>query len=102
MLYTGYMDLSTAQQILVIVLASALAIFLILSIVAVALIIRLVATLRMVANKAEHVIESVESVGDLFKRTAGSFGIFKFLRGIVDTVHNHSKSSHGWHGKDKD
>jgi|GEM_PF-555083 len=96
------MDLSTAQQILVIVLASALAIFLILSIVAVVLVIRLVATLRLVANKAEHIIESVESVGDVFKRTAGSFGIFKFLRGIVDMAHSHGKDGHGWHGKDKD
>jgi len=89
------MELSTAQQILVVVLASALAIFLILSIVAVVLVIRLLATLRMVANKAEHIVESVESVGDVFKRTAGSFGIYRFLRGIVDTVHNHGKGGHG-------
>ena len=89
------MELSTAQQILVVVLASALAIFLILSIVAAVLVIRLLATLRMVANKAEHIVESVESVGDVFKRTAGSFGVLRFLRGIVDTVHNHGKGGHG-------
>ncbi len=85
------MDLGTAQQILVVVLASALAIFLILSIAAVVLIIRLLATLRMVADKAERIVESVESVGDIFRKTAGPLGIFRFIKGIVDMVHNHGQ-----------
>lgn len=85
------MDLNTTQQILVVVLASALAIFLVLSIVAVALVIRLLATLRMVANKAERIVESVESIGDAFKKTAGPLGIFRFVKSMVDVVHNHGQ-----------
>ncbi|MET1033056.1 MAG: hypothetical protein ABWX94_00990 [Candidatus Saccharimonadales bacterium] len=85
------MDLSTAQQILVIILASALAIFLVLSIVAAVMVVRLLAMLRMVANKAEHIIESVESVGDVFRKTAGPLGVFRFVRSIVDMVGSHNQ-----------
>lgn len=85
------MDLSTAQQILVIVLASALAIFLVLSIVAAVFIIRLIQTLRLIADKAEKVVESAEAVGDVFKRAAGPLGVFKFLRHVVDMVGQHKQ-----------
>lgn len=88
-----FMDLSTAQQILVVVLASALAIFLILGIVLAVLVIRLLQTLRVVAGKAEQLVESAEAVGEVFKRVAGPVGIFKFVRSIVDMVaqHKHNK-----------
>ena len=82
------MELSTAQQILVIILASALAVFLVLSIAIAILIIRLLTTLRMVADKAEKFVESAEAVGEIFKNVAGPVGVFKFLRGLVHTVHS--------------
>lgn len=86
-----FMDLNTAQQILVVVLASALAIFIILSIVIAILVIRLLQTLRMVADKAEHLVESAEAVGDVFKRMAGPVGIWKFIRSIADMVSQHKR-----------
>lgn len=88
-----FMDLSTAQQILVVILSSALALFLILGIVAVIFVIRLVQTLRMIADKAEHIVQSAEAVGDAFKRAAGPLGVFRFVRNIADMVsrHNHNR-----------
>jgi hypothetical protein len=80
------MELSTAQQILVIFLATALAIFLVLSIVIAAMVIRLLKTLRLIADKAEHLVESAEAVGNVFKNAAGPLGVFRFLHGLMDTV----------------
>jgi hypothetical protein len=85
------MELSTAQQVLVIFLSVALGVFLILAIVIAAMVIKLIATIRVIAGKAEHLVESVESVGNIFKKAAGPFSIFRFLHGIVDTVQSKSK-----------
>ena len=80
------MELTTAQQILVIFLVTALGIFLVLGIVIAALVIRLLATLRIIAGKAEHLIESAEAVGNVFKTAAGPLGVFRFLHGVMDMV----------------
>jgi hypothetical protein len=85
------MELSTAQQILVIFLSVALGIFLVLAIVIAAMAIKLIATIRVIAGKAEHLIESVESVGNVFKKAAGPFSIFRFLHGVMDTVQKKTK-----------
>ncbi len=88
-----FMDLSTAQQILVVILSCALALFLVLGIVAAVLVIRLVQTLRMIASKAEHLVDTAEAVGDAFKRAAAPVGVFKFIHNIADMVsqHKHNK-----------
>lgn len=85
------MELNTAQQILVVVLATALAIFLVLAIVAAIFIIRLLQTLRLVADKAEKVIESAEAVGDVFKKAAGPLGALRLIRTLIDTVGEHKQ-----------
>jgi hypothetical protein len=80
------MELSTAQQILVIFLSAGLAIFLVLAIIIAAMAIRILMTLRMIADKAERLVESAEAVGNIFKNTAGPLGVFRFLHGVLDTV----------------
>jgi hypothetical protein len=80
------MELSTAQQILVIFLSTALAIFLVLAIVIAVMAIKLLGTLRMIADKAEHLVESAEAVGNVFKKAANPMGVFRFLHGIMDTM----------------
>jgi uncharacterized metal-binding protein len=80
------MELSTTQQILVIFLSTALAIFLVLSIIIAAMVIRLLKTLRLIAGKAEKLVESAEAVGHVFKTAAGPLGIFRFLHGVMDMV----------------
>jgi hypothetical protein len=78
------MELSTAQQIILIILASALAIFLILSVAIAVMIVRLIKTIRMIVEKAERVIESAEAVGDVFKKAAGPMSILRFIQGVMD------------------
>lgn len=78
------MELSTAQQILVIFLSTTLAILLVLSIVIAAMIIRLLKTLRLMVDKAERLVESAEAVGAVIKNAAGPLGLFRLLHGIID------------------
>jgi hypothetical protein len=85
------MDLSTAQQILVIVLSCALAIFLILSIVIAVMVVGLIKKIKIIADKAEHIVHSAENVGQIFKNVAGPMTILRFVRGISDMVSKHKK-----------
>lgn len=87
------MELSTAQEILVVILASALAIFLVLAIVVTVLVIRLLQTLRGIAQTAERVVHSAESAAEMLKSAAGPVGIFKFVRSIADMVTEHKRKN---------
>lgn len=87
------MDLSTTQQILVSILAGALAVFLVLAIVIAVCIIRLVKTLNTVATKAERLVESAEAVGEMFKKAAGPINVLRFVQGIVDVVGKHKRDN---------
>ncbi|HEY5667929.1 MAG TPA: hypothetical protein VIR03_02065 [Candidatus Saccharimonadales bacterium] len=78
------MDLSTVQEILVIILAAALALFLLLAIAAAVLIIRLLRTLKQIVDRAEHVVESAEAVGEFFSKAAGPVGILRIIQALVD------------------
>ena len=78
------MELSTAQQIILIILASALAIFLILSVAIAVMVVRLIKTIRTIVEKAERVVESAEAVGDVFKRAAGPMSILRFIQGVME------------------
>ncbi|HSD55959.1 MAG TPA: hypothetical protein VLA92_02285 [Candidatus Saccharimonadales bacterium] len=78
------MELSTVQQIILIILASSLAIFLILSVAIAVMVLRLVKTIRVIVEKAERIVESAEAVGDVFKRAAGPMSILRFIQGVMD------------------
>lgn len=86
------MDLTTTQQVLLIILSAALAILLVLAIAVAILIIQLLRTLRQVAQKAEHVVESAEEVGDVFRRAAGPLGALKFLQSVIEAAVKHRNS----------
>lgn len=88
--------MSTAEQILVIFLSSALAIFLVIAIIAGVYAIRLLKTINRVAVKAEGFVNSAEAVGDILKQTAGALSITRIAKGVVNFVH-HKQSE----GKDK-
>lgn len=85
------MDGSTAQQVLVIILSTTLAILLGLSIVIAVMIIKLVTSVRQMVAKAERAIESAEAVGDVIKKTAGQIGILRIVRTVFDLVSKHNK-----------
>lgn len=87
------MELSTAQEILVVILASALAVFLIFAIVAAAQVIRLLQTLRDIAQTAERVVHSAESAAEMLKSAAAPVGIFRFVRSLADIVTEHKRKN---------
>lgn len=86
--------MTTAEQILVAVLATALALFLILAIVIAVQVIRLVKTLQIIAEKAEGFINSAESAADMVKSAVGQLSVLRFVHSVVDTVMKH-KSTKG-------
>ncbi|HSW98558.1 MAG TPA: hypothetical protein VLF71_01855 [Candidatus Saccharimonadales bacterium] len=81
--------MNTAEQILVIVLAAALALFLILAIAAMVQVIKLVSTLRAMADKAQQLINSAESAAELLKAAAGKVTAMRFAHSIFDMVTKH-------------
>lgn len=87
------MELDTTQQILVIILAAALAILLILAIVVVVLVIRLLQKLKMIATKAEKLVSTAESVGDMLKKTSGTVGLFRFVQSLAGIVQQQKRNN---------
>lgn len=85
------MDLGTTQQIILIILASCLAIFLILSIIAAILIIKVMKHIRRITEKAEQIADKAESVTAFFQQSAGPAALAKLLSNIVHTVRDNKK-----------
>lgn len=83
--------MNTTEQVLLVVLGSVLALFLILSIAVVIMVLRLVRDLRRIASKAERVVDSAESVGEIFRKSTTSLSFVRFLRGVAETAMQHKK-----------
>ena len=81
----------TAYNILVIILSSFLALFLILSIVLVISLIKLVKYLRQISQKAENVVEDVEAVGDFFRKASGPMALAKLIGSVVENFGNYKR-----------
>jgi hypothetical protein len=78
--------MNTVEQIILVILAAALAVFLILAIVIAVQVIRIIKTLEKLANKAEHLVDSAESAADMVRNTVGQLSILRFVHHIVDMV----------------
>lgn len=78
--------MDTSTQILVVILATVLAILLVLSIVIAVLVIKLLKAIGRITDKAEHVIETAEHVGEAFSSATGSMAVFKLVRNITSMV----------------
>jgi hypothetical protein len=78
--------MNTTFDVLVIVLSSLLAIFLVICIVAAALVLKLVKSLRLVVAKGEHLVDSAEELGETFKRNAGAVGMLRMIMKFMNTV----------------
>ena len=83
------MDLGTAQQILVVMLSTVLALALVLAVVIGIMIINLVRAVRRMVDKAERAVESAEAVGQLIKNTAGPLGALRVLRMVAKMIAKH-------------
>lgn len=83
--------MNTTEHILLIVLAAALALFLLLAIFIAVQIIRLLKAVNKITAKAEHVIETAESVGEVFKNAAGPLALARVVGNIIRAVNKKRK-----------
>lgn len=74
-----------AFEILVIILSIALGIFLTLGIVLLILVIKITRHIKNIVEKAESVVDDVESVSQFFKKSAFPVAIGKLVGNIVET-----------------
>lgn len=75
-----------AYDILVIILASALAVLLLLAIIFAVYLIQILSQLKRLTRRAEDVMHNVEVAGESVRRTAESISLTRLLANIVDTV----------------
>jgi predicted PurR-regulated permease PerM len=75
-----------AEQILVIILSTFLAIFLLLGIIIAIFTIKLIKQLQQITQHAEHIAEKAEAVTSMVGKAAGPMAIGKLLFGIIESV----------------
>ncbi len=56
-----------------------------------AVVLKLLASVRRVVDKAEGVVESVESAAEILKDTGGRLAFFKLIRNIIKLVQGSHK-----------
>lgn len=87
--------MENAEQILVIILASFLAIFLVAGIIAVTKLIQLLEYLKRVSEKLEKLADSTASIGKYFKYTTGPAAALKIIMKIGRSFFNQKKGRRG-------
>jgi hypothetical protein len=83
--------MNTTFDVLVIVLSSLLAIFLIICITAAVVVLKLVKSLRAVVAKGEHLVDSAEELGETIKRNAGAVGMLQMAMKFMKIVNKAKK-----------
>lgn len=83
------MNITTTEQILLIILATALAIFLIIAIVAGIKIIQILNHIKYVTKKAESIADKADSMSTIFQNSAGPVALSKLVSNIFKS---HSES----------
>ena len=79
--------MDSAAQVLVIIVSSALAVFLVAAIVLTVLIIQLVKKVKIVADHAEKAVETVTAAGEALKRASGPVSMFKAISTLIKQFH---------------
>lgn len=82
--------METSQEILVIILSTALAVLLVLAIVIAVLVVKLLQTIKRITDRAEQVIETAEHVSQAFSNASGSLALFKVIRNVAEMVGKHA------------
>lgn len=81
--------MNTAEQIILLILAGVLLVFLTLAITTIIFVLRLIATLRRIADKAEYAVDSAGSMVEMFKKASGPMTILHFVKSIAEVVNKH-------------
>ncbi len=76
--------MNTTDTVLLIILTSLLSIFFILCITVVIVVLKLMSSIKQVVNKAENVIDSVESAAGTFKNVSGKLSVLTLVKNIFD------------------
>jgi hypothetical protein len=91
--------MNTAEQLLVILLSSALAVFLMLAIVATIKVIKILNHIDGIVEKAEKIAHNAEAVGNMIKKTAGPMALGRLVANMADAVFGSTRSSDKKRGK---
>lgn len=78
--------MTTTETVLLIVVGSLLSIFIVMCIAVVVGVLKLVNALKAVVQKAENVVDSVESAAEVLKDTSGRLAFFKLVKNIIKLV----------------
>ena len=82
--------MNTAEQILVVMLSTALAVFLVLAIIVAVQMIRLMKVLNNIALKAQEAVDSAEKTVELVKSAVGQLSVLRFVQNVVSMVQKRS------------
>jgi len=94
--------MGNSEQVLVVILSSFLALFLLLGILALVKVIQILNHLKSISQKAEKLADTAESIGEFFRDTAGPTAIAKLLANITEAVFNkHNKTRKADEADDK-
>ena len=83
--------MDTTLKILIIIVSSALSVFLIVAILLIVKLIQITKSLKRIALKAEKIADSADAIGTFFKRTASPIALGRFITNIMDAVRKHNK-----------
>ncbi len=83
--------MTTTEQILVIYLSIALAVFLTLGIIFMIQGMRIMKSVQRIVDKAENVVEKAEHVGQVLSNVSGPLGILQILRNLGGMATKDSK-----------
>ncbi len=83
--------MTTAEQILVVLLSGMLAVFLLCSIIIAVKAIQILNQIKRLTHKAEEIADKAEAVGDFFKASAGPAAIGKLIANVVAAARKHSE-----------
>ena len=72
-----------AAQLLLIIVSSALTVFLVALVIALVFLIQLLRRVKRLSERADHVADSVEAAANAFQKTAAALAIFKFVSSII-------------------
>ena len=85
------MDLNTTQQVLLIILSSFLALFLITGIIFGVIAIKIMRHIKRITEKAEQIADKAEAAAEFFEKSTGSLAIGKLLLNIFEVVNRKKK-----------
>lgn len=83
--------MTTADQVLIIIVGVLLSIFILLCISVVVVTLKLISGLRQIVERAEEAVESVESAAEVLRDTSGRLAFFKLMRNIIKMVQSNQR-----------